>query len=113
LNNYAYFLAEENKDLDKALKMAEEVMKTDWDNETYIDTYAWVLHKLGKHKQAYKEMLRIFGKEEERDPEILEHMGFILKSLGKCSEATGYWEEALKKDSSKTYLEKEIEACKR
>ena len=112
LNNYAYFLAEGNKDLDKALKMAEEVMKTDGDNETYIDTYAWVLYKLGKKKKAYKEMLRIFEKQEERDPEILEHMGFILKSMGKCSEATGYWEEALKKDNTKSYLEKEIEACR-
>jgi tetratricopeptide (TPR) repeat protein len=111
LNNYAYFLAEGNKDLPKALKMAEEVMKTDGDNDTYIDTYAWVLHKLGKKKKAYKEMMRIFEKENERDPEVLEHMGFILKSLGKCSEAVGYWEEALKKDNSKTYLQKEIETC--
>jgi tetratricopeptide (TPR) repeat protein len=113
LNNYAYFLAEGNKDLTKALKMAEEVMKTDGDNKTYIDTYAWVLYKLGKKKKAYKEMLRIFQKEEERDPEILEHMGFILKSMGKCTEAVGYWEEALIKDKAKSYLEKEIEACGR
>jgi tetratricopeptide (TPR) repeat protein len=113
LNNYAYFLAEGNKDLTKALKMAEEVMKTDGDNKTYIDTYAWVLYKLGKKKKAYKEMLRIFQKQEERDPEILEHMGFILKSMGKCTEAVGYWEEALIKDKAKSYLEKEIEACGR
>ena len=113
LNNYAYFLAEGNKDLPKALKMAEEVMKTEGDNDTYIDTYAWVLHKLGKNKKAYKEMLRIFEKDNERDPEILEHMGFILKSMGKCSEAVSYWEEALKKDSSKSYLEKEIEGCRK
>jgi tetratricopeptide (TPR) repeat protein len=112
LNNYAYFLAEGNKELDKALKMAEEVMKTDGDNSTYIDTYAWVLHKLGKNKRAYKEMMRIFEKQEERDPEILEHMGFILKSMRKCSEAVGYFEEALMKDNSKSYLEKEIEACR-
>jgi tetratricopeptide (TPR) repeat protein len=111
LNNYAYFLAEGNKDLNKALKMAEEVMVTDGNNETYIDTYAWVLHKLGKNKKAYREMLRIFAKDEERDPEILEHMGFILKSMGKCTEAVGYWEAALIKDNSKSYLEKEIEAC--
>ncbi len=111
LNNYAYFLAEGNKDLSKALKMAEEVMKTDGENATYIDTYAWVLHKLGKNKKAYKEMLRIFEKQEERDPEVLEHMGFILKALGKCSEAVVYWEEALIKDNTKTYLEKEIDTC--
>ena len=111
LNNYAYFLAEGNRDLKKALKMAEEVMKTEGDNDTYIDTYAWVLYKLGKHKEAYKAMMKIFDKDKERDPELLEHMGYIVRSLGKCSEAIRYWEQALEKDNSKSYLKKEIELC--
>jgi Tfp pilus assembly protein PilF len=113
LNNYAYFLAEGNRDLKKALKMAEEVMETEGDNDTYIDTYAWVLYKMGKRKEAYKEMMRIFDKDKERDPELLEHMGYIVRSLGKCSEAIAYWELALNKDSTKSYLKKEIEACGR
>ncbi len=113
LNNYAYFLAEGNRDLKKALKMAEEVMKTEGDNDTYIDTYAWVLYKLGKHKEAYAAMMKIFDKDKERDPELLEHMGFIVRSMGKCSEAISFWEQALEKDNSKTYLKKEIETCGR
>jgi tetratricopeptide (TPR) repeat protein len=111
LNNYAYFLAEGNRDLKKALKMAEEVMETEGDNDTYIDTYAWVLYKLGKHKEAYKAMMKIFDKDKERDPELLEHMGYIVRALGKCTEAIGYWEQALEKDNSKSYLKKEIELC--
>ena len=111
LNNYAYFLAEGNRDLKKALKMAEEVMEKEGDNNTYIDTYAWVLYKLGKNREAYKTMMRIFEKEEEHDPELLEHMGYIMKALGKCNEAVEYWRSALEKDSSKTQLEKEIEIC--
>jgi tetratricopeptide (TPR) repeat protein len=98
LNNYAYFLAEGNRDLKKALKMAEEVMEKEGDNDTYIDTYAWVLYKLGKRKEAYKSMMIIFEKDKERDPEVLEHMGYIVRSLGKCSEAIKYWELALEKD---------------
>lgn len=113
LNNYAYFLAEGNRDLKKALKMAEEVMEKEGDNDTYIDTYAWVLYKLGKHKEAYKSMMIIFEKDKERDPEVLEHMGYIVRSLGKCSEAIKYWELALEKDNSKSYLKKEIEICGR
>lgn len=113
LNNYAYFLAEGNRDLKKALKMAEEVMEKEGDNDTYIDTYAWVLYKLGKRKEAYKSMMIIFEKDKERDPEVLEHMGYIVRSLGKCSEAIKYWELALEKDNSKSYLKKEIEICGR
>ena len=111
LNNYAYFLAEGNRDLKKALKMAERVMEKEGDNETYIDTYAWVLYKLGRHRDAYKAMMRIFEKEGERDPEILEHMGYIVKALDRCHEAVAYWRSALEKDSTKTYLEEEISKC--
>lgn len=111
LNNYAYFLAEGDRDLRKALKMAEMVMQLDGDNPTYIDTYAWVLYKLGKYREAYREMMRIFEKGEEQDPELLEHMGFIKMKLGKCDEAVGFWRKALEGDSTKDYLEEEIRKC--
>lgn len=111
LNNYAYFLAEGDRDLKKALKMAEKVMETEGDNPTYIDTYAWVLYKLGRYREALKEMQRIFDNGQERDPELLEHMGYIKKAMGKCDEAVVYWRESLDKDSSKSYLKEEIVQC--
>lgn len=111
LNNYAYFIAEDGKDLKKALRMIEEVMVKDGENNTYIDTYAWVLYKMGKYKDAYKQMKRIFDKGAEEDPEILEHMGFILKKMGKCNEAVNYWNISMEKDSTKTYLMDEIRKC--
>ena len=111
LNNYAYFIAEGGGDLKKALKMAELVMKKEGDNDTYIDTYAWVLYKLGRYRDAYRAMMKIFSRENERDPEILEHMGFILKALDNCPEAVVYWRSSIEKDSTKTYLEEEISRC--
>ena len=93
--------------------MAERVMETDGDNPTYIDTYAWVLYKSGKYREALKEMQRIFDNQHERDPELLEHMGYIKKALGKCDEAVVYWKESLEKDSSKSYLMEEIELCEK
>lgn len=113
LNNYAYFLAEGEQDLKKALKMAEMVMEKEGDNDTYIDTYAWVLFKLGRYKESYKAMMKIFSKENERDPEILEHMGYIINAMDNCREAVVYWRSALEKDSTKTYLEEEISRCAR
>lgn len=111
LNNYAYFLAEGNTELKKALKMAERVMETEGDNPTYIDTYAWVLYKMGKIRKAQKEMEKLFQNGEENDPELLEHMGFIKEAAGKCREAVLFWRQALEKDETKTYLEKEIKEC--
>ena len=111
LNNYAYFLAEDNRDLKKALGMAEEVMRSEGNNPTYVDTYAWVLYKLGKHRRAWKQMQRIVDAGEVNDPEILEHMGFILYELNRCEKAAEYWKRSLEKDSTKTYLEEEIRKC--
>ncbi len=111
LNNYAYFLAEGERDLKKALKMAELVMEKEGDNDTYIDTYAWVLFKLGRYREAYRAMMRIFSRENERDPEILEHMGYIEKAMDNCKEAVVYWRSAMEMDSTKTYLEEEISRC--
>jgi len=111
LNNYAYFLAEGSGDLKKALKMAEKVMANDGENPTYIDTYAWVLYKMGKYKDAYRAMMKIFVKENEKDPEILEHMGYILKALDRCKEATGYWKKSMEADTAKLYLSEEILKC--
>jgi cytochrome c-type biogenesis protein CcmH/NrfG len=71
--------------------MAEKVMQLDGDNPTYIDTYAWVLYKLGKYRDAHREMLRVFEQGDEQDPELLEHMGFIKMKLGKCEEAVDFW----------------------
>lgn len=111
LNNYAYFLAENDRDLAKALKMSEKAIAKEGENTTYLDTYAWVLYKSGKYKEAHKVMLKIFSSTKENDPEILEHMGFILKKLSRCGEAVNYWKMALEGDKTKDYLNKEIEIC--
>jgi len=99
--------------LKKALKMAEKVMQSEGENATYIDTYAWVLYKMGKYRESYKVMMRIFEKQDERDPEILEHMGYILRALGKCNEATEFWKMSIETDSTKKYLEEEILKCRK
>lgn len=111
LNNYAYFLAENDRDLAKALKMSEKAIAKEGENATYLDTYAWVLYKSGKYKEAHKVMLKILVGTKENDPEILEHMGFILKKLSRCEEAVDYWRMALEGDGTKDYLNKEIELC--
>ncbi len=111
LNNYAYFLAENGSELPKALKMIERVMEVEGTNPTYQDTYAWVLYKTGKNKEAYDIMKEIMKNSEKKDSEILEHMGYILKALSKCGEAVEFWRKALEADGSRQYLIREIELC--
>jgi tetratricopeptide (TPR) repeat protein len=109
LNNYAYYLAEQDGDLQKAARMAEKAIGIER-NVTYVDTMAWILYKQGKNRKALKLMREVISG-GTRDPEIFEHYGFMLYKDGNCGQATKYWREALDMDSSKTYLLKEIEKC--
>ena len=111
LNNYAYFLAENNKNLDKALKMAEKVISMEPENATYLDTYAWILFKMGKIKKSLEIMEKILSNKNNNDAEYFEHYGFMLKAGNKCNEAIEVWKKAIEIDTSKTYLEEEIKNC--
>jgi Tfp pilus assembly protein PilF len=113
MNNYAYYLAEQNMNLKEAEEMAKTVISKESDNNTFLDTYAWVLYKRGKAREAARIMERIINSGEAEDAEYYEHYGFILKSMKKCREAVAYFEKAVSIDKTKTNLKEEIENCKR
>lgn len=52
LNNAAYFMAENNIDLDKAEQYIAKVLQNVNDNATYLDTYAWVCFKKADYSLA-------------------------------------------------------------
>jgi len=112
LNNYAYYLAEQNMNLKEAEIMARKVIEKESANNTFLDTYAWVLYKRGKIKDAAKIMETILASDSDLSSEYYEHYGFILKSLKRCSDAIDNWSIAIKLDSTKNTLNKEIENCR-
>lgn len=83
LNNYAYYLAQNDKDLDKALNMAQQAVKLNPDNAVYLDTLAWVLYKQGQYKAAQATINEAIEMLEEGiDPaEFLLHKQAIDKAL--------------------------------
>lgn len=113
LNNYAYYLAEQNSNLKEAEEMARKVIEREKENSTFLDTYAWVLYKRGKVNEAAHIMEEIINKGGKEDATLFEHFGFILKGQKKCSKAVENWRIAIKMDSTKVNLEKEIENCEK
>lgn len=111
LNNYAYYLAEQDLKLKEAEVMAKKVIEKESTNNTFLDTYAWVLYKRGKLKEAGRIMETIIGSGDKPSAEWYEHYGYILKKQNKCKEAVLNWNIALKLDSTKTHLNNEIESC--
>ena len=91
--------------------MSRQTISVENPNPTYLDTYAWILYKRGKYRDAAKIMAGIFNKEKPEDAEYYEHYGFILKGLNNCNEAVIYWEKALLMDNTKDNLKMEISNC--
>ena len=86
LNNYAYFLSEEGKDLKKAEKMSYRAISAEANNPTYLDTYAWILYKQKRYDdaKAYIDMAMEYLKEgDDPDGEIQKHAEKINKKLKK------------------------------
>ena len=100
LNNYAYYLSEEGKQLKKAKQMSKKTIELEPENATYLDTYAWILHKLGQNVEA-KAILKqamVYGGNENAD--ILDHYAEVLFALGEKDLAFMYWGQADKLDPS-------------
>ena len=83
LNNYAYYLSEENRDLDKAEAMSLKTVKENPNNPTYLDTYAWILYLQGRYEEAniYIEMAVKNLNPEEDNTVILDHQKSIQEKL--------------------------------
>jgi len=113
LNNYAYYLAEQNMRLKDAEIMSRKVIEKEKDNTTFLDTYGWVLYKRGKINEAARIMQSVINSGKEPDAEWYEHYGYILKKKKDCGDAVTNWNIALKLDSSKINLIKEIENCQK
>lgn len=114
LNNYAYFLAENGGDLERAEEMSLKCIEQVPDNETYLDTYAWILFKRKDYKEALEYMQKAIdaATENNGDPdhaEFFSHYGDILFMNHQPDEAVENWKKALKLDPENSLLKKKIE----
>ena len=108
LNNYAYFLSLDNERLEDALKMSALTIEKEPKNVTYIDTYAWVLYKLGRYKDAKKWMEKVFSYDKNPQGINYEHYGDILYRLGDTKKAVQNWKKAKKLGETSEFIDQKI-----
>ena len=104
LNNYAYFLSEEDKDLDKAERMSKKTIDEEPENPTYLDTYAWILFKQQHYEEAQKYIDKVLELSPSPDATLLEHAGDIYSKTGNTKEAVAFWKKALEGKSKNAKL---------
>lgn len=107
LNNYAYYLSVERRDLDKAEEMSYKTVKAEPTNATFLDTYAWILFEKGNYAEARIYIDDAMKSDGEKSDVIVEHCGDIYYMTGDVEGALKYWQKALDMGSrSKTLKEK-------
>ncbi len=108
LNNYAYFVSEECDDferLEEAMKMSAKAINMEKGNSTYLDTFAWILYKLGRYDQARKHMRQALSLDRTESAELPLHYGDILFALNERFMAETYWKKALEMGADKQAIE--------
>ena len=99
LNNYAYYLSIEGKNLKKAYQMSKRTVEAEPDNATYLDTFGWILFLQGKALEAkpfFKKAMLYGGKESAV---IMDHYAEVLYALKEYDLAFVYWNMAKNKNT--------------
>lgn len=104
LNNYAYFLSLEGRDLERAEQMSARAIELQR-NASNLDTYAWILHLQGKHTEAQQYMRQALSLDSDQSAELQLHYGDILYSLESYAMAKIYWQRALQYGADKADIE--------
>ena len=119
LNNYAYYLSVERKDLDKAEEMSYRTVKAEPTNSTYLDTYAWILFEKGKYAEARIYIDQAILNGGDKSSVVMEHGGDIYYQVGEPEKALEYWTQAEKlaeesaDDENEARDEKELKLLKK
>lgn len=117
MNNYAYFLSRIERNLEYAEQMSRKVIESEPESEAYLDTYAWVLYKLGRFDEARDYMEKaLAGDPSELGATYYDHAGDIYCSCGDMKQARFYWKLALKSspdDETKKSVQKKLKSKKR
>jgi tetratricopeptide (TPR) repeat protein len=94
LNNYSYYLSLRGEKLDKAKELSGRTVKEFPDNDTYLDTYAWILYKLKDYAGARQNLEHAL--KTTKDAAVIEHYGDVLWQLGQHPQAVAEWQRARK-----------------
>lgn len=114
LNNYAYYLSLENKDLKKAEEMSVKTIQAEPTSTIYLDTYAWILFLQQRNEEAKIYIDRAISNDstEDKHPDIYEHAGDIYALSGNVDKAVELWTEAQHRGGKGKLLARKIKRRK-
>ncbi len=114
LNNYAYYMSEENRELQRAEQMSYKTIKAEPKNSTFLDTYAWILFLQGRYAEAkiYIDQAIANDTDSVQSAVVIEHAGDIHAMNNEIPTAVDYWQKAVKIGGENALLMKKIKLKK-
>lgn len=95
LNYVGFTLADENRDLVRALELLTKADELSPNQSYIVDSLAWALFRAGKGDEALRQIRRAVNLEEQPDPAVWDHYGDIAKGQGKRDEARKAYRRAI------------------
>lgn len=109
LNNYSYYLSiRTGGDLDKAKKMSGKSLELEPENDSFLDTYGWILYKRNEFQEAKKYMEKAIEKGGANNAVIIEHLGDVEFQLGNIEAALKHWQKAKELGSDSEFIGRKI-----
>ncbi|KAF1013896.1 MAG: Beta-barrel assembly-enhancing protease [Stenotrophomonas maltophilia] len=104
LNALGYTLADRTTRYQEALELIDRARVAEPDNAAILDSYGWVLYRLGRNEDALVQLRRAWTL--AKDAEIAAHVGEVLWVLGKHDEARHFFDEAAKLEPDNRALQR-------
>jgi tetratricopeptide (TPR) repeat protein len=108
LNNYAYMLAVEGRDLERAERMSYRTIQARPEDINSLDTYAWILFREKKYTEALVYIKKALDLAESPAYELYSHAGDIFFWNGEQEKAVEYWKTALSLSPDDQLLKRKV-----
>lgn len=95
MNYIGFTLADENRDLERALELLKKAVELAPNEAFIIDSLAWAYFRLGKYEDALREIRRAIKLGETTDSAIWDHYGDIAQKSAKKEEARKAYRKAI------------------
>ena len=115
MNNFAYFLALDGGDLDRAEELSRKVVEEIPDNPIYLDTLAWILYLKHQYADALdiqEKVVQMLDGEQEATGEFWDHLGDMQYRVGQKEKALESWKKAKALGSDNEQLPQKIRTKK-
>ncbi|AXK73658.1 hypothetical protein DWG18_09960 [Lysobacter sp. TY2-98] len=107
LNALGYTLADRTTRYREALELINRARAAEPNNAAIVDSYGWVLYRLGKPADALPELQRAYTL--QKDAEIAAHVGEVLWVLDRKDEARRYFEDSRRIDPENRSLARALQ----